>query len=453
MNAGEFQTQETMRIVTQQIKTLEEEKKKNHSSKKFMKNIIMLIVAQVLVKVLGLIYRVVIVNIPGFGDKGNGYYSTGYEVYAVMLTISSIGIPSVIAKLVSERIAIGDKKGANRIFKVALALFGGIGLVFTGILFFGADFISETLLNVKAVAPTLRFLAPAIVFVSIAAVIRGYFTGLEDMKPTSISQTLEQFLNCILTIVMIYAVAGSSDAPTMAAAGNLAGTISIILAFIYIVLYYERHKVKVRRYDKSVEDNKSTKEIIKTILALSIPITIGSLISVLNTFIDTTTVSNGIQDAFKNYILDKGQLEQKAMEMKGILSKVNTIVGLPQAVNIAIGTALVPSISGFLAKKEFEQAKKMMKKSMNISLFIVMPSVVGLFVLSEPLLKVMYPHAYKGSELMMLLCIPTLFICLNHTVNRWITRSWRCNNSINCSVCRSSYKDSYEFNINKNTKH
>ena len=327
MNAGEFQTQETMRIVTQQIKTLEEEKKKNHSSKKFMKNIIMLIVAQVLVKVLGLIYRVVIVNITGFGDKGNGYYSTGYEVYAIMLTISSIGIPSVIAKLVSERIAIGDKKGANRIFKVALALFGGIGLVFTGILFFGADFISETLLNVKAVAPTLRFLAPAIVFVSIAAVIRGYFTGLEDMKPTSISQTLEQFLNCILTIVMIYAVAGSSDAPTMAAAGNLAGTISIILAFIYIVLYYQKHKVKVRRYDKSVEDNKSTKEIIKTILALSIPITIGSLISVLNTFIDTTTVSNGIQDAFKNYILDKGHLEQKAMEMKGILSKVNTIVG------------------------------------------------------------------------------------------------------------------------------
>jgi len=277
--------------------------------------------------------------------------------------------------------------------------------------------------------------------------------GFGDMKSTSVSQTLEQLLNCILTIVMIYAVAGSSDAPTMAAAGNLVGTISIILAFIYIVLYYQKHKVKVRRYDKSVEDNKSTKEIIKTILALSIPITIGSLISVLNTFIDTTTVSNGIQDAFKNYILDKGQLEQKAMEMKGILSKVNTIVGLPQAVNIAIGTALVPSISGFLAKKEFEQAKKMMKKSMNISLFIVMPSVVGLFVLSEPLLKVMYPHAYQGSELMMLLCIPTLFICLNHTVNRWITRGWRCNNSINCSICRSSNKDSYEFSINKDTKY
>ena len=97
---------------------MEEVKKKKSVS--FMKNVLMLMIAQVLIKVLGFLYRLVIINIEGFGDVGNGYYSTGYQIYALLLTLSSVGIPTVISKLVSERVAIGDHKSAHRIFKVAL---------------------------------------------------------------------------------------------------------------------------------------------------------------------------------------------------------------------------------------------------------------------------------------------------------------------------------------------
>ena len=84
----------------------------------FMQNVLILMFAQIMVKVLGLVYKFVITNFEGFGDTGLGYYSAGYQIYSLLLALSSIGIPSVVSKLVSERIAKGDNKGAQRIFKI-----------------------------------------------------------------------------------------------------------------------------------------------------------------------------------------------------------------------------------------------------------------------------------------------------------------------------------------------
>ena len=130
-----------------------------------------LICSQLLIKVLGLIYKLVITNIEGFGDTGLGYYSAGYQIYALLLTLSSIGIPSVISKLVSERLAIGDTKGAQRIFRVAFKFFTTIGLVLSIGLFFGADFIATNILNVPDVAYVMKVLSPAILFVAMSACI------------------------------------------------------------------------------------------------------------------------------------------------------------------------------------------------------------------------------------------------------------------------------------------
>ena len=119
-------------------------KKKNLKkvANSFMKNVVMLMFSQLLIKVLGMVYRLVITNVEGFGNTGVGYYSAGYQIYALLLTISSIGIPSVISKLVSERLAIDDKAGAQRIFKISLKFFAIIGLFFSLALYFGADFIA-----------------------------------------------------------------------------------------------------------------------------------------------------------------------------------------------------------------------------------------------------------------------------------------------------------------------
>lgn len=397
---------------------MEEVKKKKQTS--FMKNVLMLMVAQVAIKILGFLYRLVIINIEGFGDTGNGYYSTGYQIYSLLLTLSSVGIPTVISKLVSERVAIGDHKGAHKIFKTALKTFTTIGIVMSLGLFFGADFIAKNVINVEGVKYTLMVLAPAIMFVAAGAVLRGYFAGLGTMKPTSVTQTLEQFLNCVLTILFVYSTIGK-DTAIMAAAGNLSSTIAIIIAFIYIIIFYKKQKPEILEDCKNQTvqmETKTTKQILKIIFAVSIPMTIGSLVAELNGTIDTLTVSNCIQKAFQGALEGgKDVLEAKAMQLSGMVSKIETIIRLPLAINAAFCTALVPAIAASLAKQDKETAIKRLSFSFFLSIIIIAPCAVGLMTLAEPILKTIYPNSYEGATILQITSISMIFVALSYVIN------------------------------------
>lgn len=394
--------------------------KKTKKQVSFMKNVLMLMIAQVLIKILGFLYRLVIINIEGFGDIGNGYYATGYQIYSLLLTLSSVGIPTVISKLVSERVAIGDHKGAHRIFRTALKTFTTIGVVMSLGLFLGADFIAKNIINVEGVRYTLMVLAPAIMFVAAGAVMRGYFAGLGTMKPTSITQTLEQFLNCLLTITFVYCTIGK-DTAIMAAAGNLSSTIAIIIAFIYIVIFYRKQRKEILEdcKNQTVEmETKTTKQILKIIFAASIPMTIGSLVAELNATIDTLTVSNCIQTAFQGIIQGgKEALELKAMQLSGMVSKIETIVRLPLAINAAFCTALVPAIAASLARKDRETAVKRLSFSFFLTIIIILPCAVGLVVLAEPILKTIYPNYSDGASILAITSISMTFVALSYVIN------------------------------------
>jgi len=395
-----------------------EEQKQNlkKTANSFMKNVAILICSQVLIKILGLIYKLVITNVEGFGNEGVGYYSAGYQIYALLLTLSSIGIPSVISKLVSERLAIDDKAGAQRIFKIALRFFAIIGLIFSFALYFGADLIATNILNVPDTAYVMRVLAPAIVFVSISAVLRGYFAGQQNMKATSVSQTLEQFLNCVLSITFVYACIGK-DAYIMAAAGNLSTTMAIIITFVYLIDFYRKNKIVPEEGQRSPERRKTDKELLKTILAISIPITLSSIISVISSVIDTATVSNCIQYAYRNAGMTKDALEALAMQKSGILSKIDTLVTFPLAINTAFSTALVPAISESIAKKEYSVASKRLTFSIFASILIILPCAVGFGVLADPILRMIYPSASDGALILQLASISMIFTALNQTIN------------------------------------
>ena len=381
----------------------------------FMKNVVILICSQLLIKVLGLIYKLVITNIEGFGDAGLGYYSAGYQIYSLLLTLSSIGIPSVISKLVSERIAIGDTKGAQRIFKVAFRFFTTLGLVLSIGLYFGSDFIATNILNVPDVAYVMKVLSPAIVFVAMSAVFRGYFSGQQNMQPTSVSQTLEQFLNCVLSITFVYACIGK-DTYIMAAAGNLSTTFAIVLTFIYLFIYYKKRKLDTSKSIESPEKNKTNKQLLKTILGISIPITVSSLISVISGVIDTATVSNCMQIAYSSVESSKEALEQIAMSATGILSKVDTLVSFPLAINLAFSTALVPAISEALAKKDNETASRRLSFSFFASLIIVLPCAIGFISLAQPILSMIYPTASDGAGVFQIASVSMILTALSQTM-------------------------------------
>ena len=396
-----------------------EEKIKKENKTSFMKNVAMLMLAQILIKVLGFIYRLVIVNVEGFGDVGNGYYDAGYTVYSLLLTISSVGIPSVISKLVSERVVRGDHRGAYRIFKVSLTTFTIIGAILSVALFFGADFIATNILDVPDIRYILMVLAPAIMFVASSSVIRGYFAGLGSMKATSISQTLEQFFNCVLTITFVYALVGK-DPAVMAAGGNVSTTLSIIISFTYLYIFYKRRKKGIMKdcEAQTVEqEDKTTGKLLKTIFAISIPMTLGSLVSVVNNTIDTVTISNCIQTAFQGILETKEALETKAMELSGLLSKVVTIIHLPLAITGSFCTALVPAISSAIATNDYDTVNKRLSFSFFSSILIIMPCAAGLAVLARPILELIYPAASDGAGILMLSTITMIFVTLNYVVN------------------------------------
>ena len=144
--------------------------------------------SQVIIKIVGLIYKIYLTNKEGFGDHGNAIYNSGFQIYAIFLTISSIGVPNAIAKLVSQKVAIGDNKGAYRVFKVAIILFGLIGFIGSTILFLTAKMIANKYLQIPEAYLTLVALSPSVFLVSISSVFKGYFNGKKDLKITANSR-------------------------------------------------------------------------------------------------------------------------------------------------------------------------------------------------------------------------------------------------------------------------
>lgn len=390
------------------------EKKKKTT---FAKNVLMLMFSQVLIKLLGLIYRLAITNVKGFGDVGNGYYSAGYQVYAVLLIISSQGIPGAVSKLVSNKVAKGKYNEAHRVFKISMVVFGIIGFIASLLLLLSANFVSSKILNVPDVSYVLKVLSPAIFFVCVSAVIRGYFAGLGTMKASSISQALEQFFNCALTITFVYALVGK-EPYIMAAGGNLSTTLAILISFSYLIVFYKKNIKEWREEsdDVVITTKEENKKMAKMIIATAIPLTVGSVISVVTSFIDTVTVSNCIQIAYSGILKSKILLEKEAMRLTGILSKVDTLVNLPLAVNLSFYSALIPEITAAISKKDFKSASKKISFSISSSLLILIPCAIGFIVLADPILKMLYPNASDGAHILQIAAVTMVFVGINHTI-------------------------------------
>ena len=325
-----------------------EEIGKTTKKETFMQSVVTLIFSQVLIKLLGLVYNLYLTNREGFGDKGNGIVSASYQIYALLLTISSIGVPNAIAKLVSERVAVGDHKGAHRIFKIAFATFTVIGLVGALMLFFGANMIAVDWLQIPEAEMTMVALSPAIFFVAIASVMRGYFNSRQQIKATARSQSLEQIFKTVLTIILVEIVAIVSNVSTelMAAGATLATTLATLTGFGYLYFYYKVRRKEIAEEIKSTVNYKyeRRRSIIKKILLVSFPIALTAILSSVNKNIDSFTVVRSLKEFLP---------AEEAVSQYGILGgKVDTLTSLPLSINVAFSTALVPAIAAAKAKND-----------------------------------------------------------------------------------------------------
>ena len=258
------------------------------------RGIISLLISQVFIKITGLIYKLYLTNKDGFGDSGNAIYSSGFQIYALLLTFSSTGVPNAISYLVSERLAVGDNKGAHRIFKIAFITFSMIGIFGSILLFIGADTISSNWIQIPEAKYSLIALSPSIFFVSITSVIRGYFNGRQNFSITAKSQSLEQIFKTVFTIGLVELVVtlGKKNETIMAASANLATTIATISSFIYIYLYYKTKRKEIGQEIAETVNYKPTRirKTLKKIINVAMPISISSLISSFNKNIDSITI-------------------------------------------------------------------------------------------------------------------------------------------------------------------
>lgn len=386
---------------------------KQHKKEGFMQGVLTLMFSQVLIKILGLVYTLYLTNREGFGDKGNGICASGYQIYALLLTISSIGLPNAISKLVSERVAVGDNKGAHRIFKIAFATFAIVGLIGSLLLFFGAGVIATNWLQIPEAEMTLVSLSPAIFFVTVASVMRGYFNGRQKISTGAKSQTLEQVFKTLLTIIIVEIVAILSNVSTewMAAGANLATTLATFLGFSYLFLYYRSERKEIATEVKNTVNYKYERvsTVIKKILFVSIPITLTAIMSSINKNIDSFTVVRNLK---------KFMPEDTATSLYGILGgKVDTLTSLPLAINVAFSTALVPAISAAKAKNDNKTITEKTSFSLLVSMLIGLPCTVGMLIFAQPILNLLFPNANDGALILQISSLAIIFTILDQTIN------------------------------------
>lgn len=370
-------------------------------------------VSQAVIKILGLIYRLYLTNREGFGDEGNAIYSSGFQIYALLLTLSSIGVPNAISKLISEKTAIGDNAGAHRIFKVCFVIFSLVGFGGTLVLSLSASCIANELLQIPEAELTLIALAPSIFFVSVSSVIRGYFNGRKQLKVSAYSQTIEQVFKALLTICIVEVAARKTNNNTviMAACANLGTTLATFLGIGYLFLYYKAKRIELwTDIISSVKHRKErVKTIIKNVFKISIPITLSALLGALHRNIDAFTVVRGLK-AFME--------ETEAKMQYGILSgKIDTLIVLPLSFNIAFSVALVPTISELIAKKDYKGINRKIKKVLEITMVIGLVCTIGMFVFSEIIMKLLFPNAIQGAMLLKIGSLSIIFMLLSQTIS------------------------------------
>ncbi len=374
----------------------------------FLQGIFSLIISQIFIKIFGVLYSLYLTNKTGFGDSGNAIYMSGYQIYALLLTISSIGVPNAISKLISEKNSIKDYKNEDRVLKIAIFIFAIIGFCGSLAIFLGSKYISTNIIQIPEANLSLKILAPAVFFVSISSVMRGYFNGKGKIYITAKSQFYEQVAKSILTIAFVEITSKISNYNTeaMSASGNLATTVATFISLVYIFIKYQK-EINIslgNNFEKERIIN-----IIRKILFISIPITISSLLGNLGKNVDSVTIVRFLKNKIG---------EETAKRKYGILSsKIDILCALPLSFNIALSTALVPEISEKKAKGDLKGIVDKINFSFKSTLLIGIPSAFGMFFYSERIFKLLFPNSIEGFNLLSLASFGIIFALLIQTIS------------------------------------
>ncbi len=374
--------------------------------------------ASIICRIIGLLYKSPLTGI--IGDEGNGYFGTAYTIYTMILLVSSYSIPSAMAKVLAQRLALKEYRNAQRIFKCALIYVMVVGGVASLVLFIWAPFFV-----IGNSIPVLRVFAPTIFIYGLLGVLRGYFQAHRTMLQTSFSQILEQILNAVVSIGAAYglmrlAASQGKDSSTQAmygAIGSALGTsggVLIALVFMFAVYMLNRKMIQRRiEHDRNVHEE-SYGDIFKMIIAVVTPFILSTCIYNLTTSLNQTVY-------LKMMVLLKGMDEIAATTEYGVLAqKAVTISNIPIALASAMSAAIVPTIATAYAQGEKKQTRQKVASSIKVTMLISIPAAVGIGVLARPVVLVLFPQMESlelASGLLRGLAVTVIFYSLSTLTN------------------------------------
>lgn len=375
-----------------------------------------LAMASMIVRVIGLLYRAPLTAI--IGDEGNGYYGTAYNIYTIILMVSSYSMPSAISKLMAQKLAVGEYRNANRVFRCALTYGVLVGLVGSGLLFFGARFLVP-----DVAVCVLQVFAPTVFLFGILGSMRGYFQARGSMVPTSVSQILEQLANAVVSIAaawLLMQTAVGAD-PTrraqLGAMGSALGTgAGVLIALLFMVFCFRRSKEGRKAEILSDATGKEEKYRIflrDTILVIT-PFMLSGVIMNLTTSLNQTIYMRMLIDL-------KGAGETATTTLYGIFSnKAVVISNIPISIATAVSSAIIPGISAAYARRDETGARRQVGNAIRITSIIAIPSAVGLAVLARPITMLMFPQMESlelASSLLSLLAVTVIFYSISTITN------------------------------------
>ena len=380
----------------------------------FVKGAAILAVAGLICKLLGVFFRIFAVRI--VGEQGMFYYELVYPMYSWLLIISSSGIPTAISRMVAERAAVGNHDGARRVFQRSLLLLLLIGAVTSALMFFGAQWLGESVLDGGDGAKySLMALAPALLFVSLICAFRGYLQGLQRMTGTSISQFAEQVFKLLsgllLAAWLFHRYENSEIRYAAGAAGLLLGvTVSEILALFVIIAFYFHTK---GQYPALIKNSNPNEPVLGPMLIIAIPITLGASILPIANFLDSVMI--------KRLLMGIGFTEEYAkLNYTALCTYVRSIINLPATLTVGVSMSVVPAIAAARARNDHIGVRNLSVLSMKIAMAIGMPCAVGLSVLAGPIIRLLYsrvtPEAFEiAVPLMHVAAFTVIFISLVQT--------------------------------------
>lgn len=358
-----------------------------HSSKKqnFLQGAALLTIATAVVKIIGALYKIPLKMV--IGDQGFGYFSSAYQIYSVLLMISTAGLPVAMSRLISQASALGNYRQVRRVYSVARGIFLGLGVVSTALMMVFCRELAKFLNQPNAWAAVL-FLGPCALLMGFISTYRGFFQGQGDMAPTSISQVLEAVFKLVIGLAAAVLILQYTKSVPLAAGGAILGvTVSCLVSAFYL---YGKTRKAYGVLPQGADTPLGWGATAKSLLAIAVPITVGSAGLQLLTVVETRL--------YMGQLLTANQMTQEAADtVKGIYDMAMTIFNMPCAFIVPIAISVLPAITASLTLNNHTEVKATEESAARITGLICLPCSVGLCILAKPVMALL--GGYTGEKL------------------------------------------------------